>query len=402
MPCHTRRRQGGAAGTTFIMPSAEAWEQFEKDAKRQRVNLTDSKLDALFSYLLTRAPVSSQALQQGAVVPMNLAAKDQRKALQALCPKSKTKATLVFAVDQEAQAAAQAQAAAAAQAARARAQASGPFAGAALPQALGGSDDTLGAAPALPAGRTSGVGRWRQNGGGGAAAPPLHSPPRGGGGAGARDSTLGAGGAGSASMGDAPVQRAQQSVPGLGPLRLLLQAATGGRSRTAAAVAAAAAAAKEDPSESSEGDDPSAGTGLLLPTTYTARAETVNPGTGIAAAGPLVLVDGQEMELQAGVAIPVTSTTLSCDGAIFYTDAVPLPCNLLNRTVVAPPPPPPVNFTKVLPAVAAANASKIANETDAATAAAAATTTQRSGALASLLPLGSSMLAAVLLGLLLL
>jgi hypothetical protein len=112
-------------------------------------------------------------------------------------------------------------------------------------------------------------------------------------------------------------------------------------------------------------------------------------------------MDGQEMELKAGMGIPVMSTTLSCDGAIFHVDAVPLPCNLLNRTVVAPPPPPPVNFTAVLPAVAARNASAIANETDAATAAAAANT-QKSGGLAAALPLGSSVLAAVLLGLLLL
>jgi hypothetical protein len=253
--------QGGAAGTTFIMPSAEAWAQFEADAKKQRVNMTDAKLDALFSYLLTRVPVSSAALQKGAAVPMNLAAKDQKKALRNLCPKSKSKATIVFAVDQQAK---QSAAAAAPPMAPAAGMGGGMGADDAMavgsPDALGGSSDTLGAAPPMPTGR-AGMGGF-------------------GAGAGAEQPTLGA-----APMGAAPQQRMQQNIPGLGPLRRLLQAAAGTKKAAAPAPAAAAAEVEEeiDPNE-----DPSAFTGLLLPTTYQARADPATPGTGIAAAGGCV------------------------------------------------------------------------------------------------------------------
>jgi hypothetical protein len=103
----------------------------------------------------------------------------------------------------------------------------------------------------------------------------------------------------------------------------------------------------------------------------------------------VVLVDGQEMELQAGLAIPVTSMTYSCDGAIYNTDAVPLPCNVLNRTVVRPPPPQQINMTDVLPAQAAPDAANITGVP--ATSAAAAAT-----------PLLGSLMAAVLFAALLL
>lgn len=106
-----------------------------------------------------------------------------------------------------------------------------------------------------------------------------------------------------------------------------------------------------------------------------------------------MLVDGQEMELKAGLAIPVISMTYSCDGAIYNTDAVPLPCNVLNRTVVKPPPvePLPTNLTNVLPAQAAADATNV-------TAAPAA----KSAASVAAAPLIASLMAAMLLAALLL
>jgi hypothetical protein len=104
----------------------------------------------------------------------------------------------------------------------------------------------------------------------------------------------------------------------------------------------------------------------------------------------VVLVDGQEMELQAGLAIPVTSMTYSCDGAIYNTDAVPLPCNVLNRTVVRPPPPQQINMTDVLPAQAAPDAANITGVPATTSAAAAA------------MPLLGSLMAAVLFAALLL
>lgn len=96
----TIQLQGGAAGTSFVMPSADAWAQFEADAAKQKVNLTDSKLEALFSYLLTTAPITAAGLNAGTQVPMNLA--DSKKARTALCPKG-TNASIVFAADTSSQ-----------------------------------------------------------------------------------------------------------------------------------------------------------------------------------------------------------------------------------------------------------------------------------------------------------
>jgi hypothetical protein len=111
-------------------------------------------------------------------------------------------------------------------------------------------------------------------------------------------------------------------------------------------------------------------------------------------------MDGQEQELQAGLAIPVTSTTFSCDGAIFHTDAVPLPCNVLNRTIVKPVVEEvlPLNITEVLPAVASANATQIINGTDGGSD---NSTAAKSAAVTAAVPVAYSLVSAVLLGMLL-
>lgn len=125
------------------------------------------------------------------------------------------------------------------------------------------------------------------------------------------------------------------------------------------------------------------------------------------AAGPIVLLDGQEQELQAGLAIPVTSTTFACDGVIFYTDAVPLPCNVLNRTIVAPveeeeAPLLTKNITDVLPAQASANATQLVNATsDPAIPTPNATATAKSAAFAAAAPVAYSLVSAALMGMLL-
>jgi hypothetical protein len=114
-------------------------------------------------------------------------------------------------------------------------------------------------------------------------------------------------------------------------------------------------------------------------------------------------MDGQEQELQAGLAIPVTSTTFSCDGAIFHTDAVPLPCNLLNRTIVKPVEeeeavPLASNITQVMPAVASANASQIVNATEEPLN---PNQAAKSAAVTAAVPVAYSLASAVMLGLLL-
>ncbi|KAF6261656.1 hypothetical protein COO60DRAFT_744199 [Scenedesmus sp. NREL 46B-D3] len=262
-----RKVEDGAAGTTFIMPSAGAWAQFEADATAQKVNLTDDKLEALFSYLSTSAPITANTLAAGAEVRMNLAA--NRTAMTSLCPKG-TNATIAFASEYLAE----------------------------LPAVSG----TATAAPvAMMSGAIPGAG----------AAPT------------ARFVTAAEPAFSAATAASAPVFPA--AAPGFG--RKL-------------------AAAASD---------------LLLPTTFVNRPYLPGAASTAAATGPVVLVDGQEMELNAGQGIPVASKTYSCDGAIYNTDAVPLPCNMLNRTVVLPPAPQPINMTDVLPAQAAPGAASAAD-----------------------------------------
>jgi hypothetical protein len=146
--------------------------------------------------------------------------------------------------------------------------------------------------------------------------------------------------------------------------------------------------------------DSSVSTDLLLPTAFTPKPDPNAGGaTNLAAAmGPVMLVDGQEMVLKEGVAIPVTSMTYSCDGAIYNTDAVPLPCNVLNRTLVYPSPPPPPLAALLPPAVAAADA---VNATEPAAAAQPVAEAPKSAAAAAT-PLAASLMAAVLFAALLL
>jgi hypothetical protein len=118
-------------------------------------------------------------------------------------------------------------------------------------------------------------------------------------------------------------------------------------------------------------------------------------------AGPIVLMDGQEQELQAGLAIPVTSTTFSCDGAILHVDAVPLPCNVLNRTIVQPveeEAPLAQNITEVLPAMAA-NATQLVGGNDSSQAP--NVTAAKSAAVTAAVPVAYSFASAILLGMLL-
>jgi hypothetical protein len=290
--------QGGAAGTTFIMPSAEAWAQFEADAEKQRVNMTDAKLDALFSYLITRVPIAAQKMQQGVSVPMNLAA--DKKALASLCPKSAMKGQLVFATDTSAQLAATsdtavaartpapqfgAQPAAGAMGGRPMAGAGMGGAGAGMGAAAGmGGSQTLGAAPAGGMGGGMGMGGSQTLGAGPAggmgarpqqtlgAGPAMGGPSMGGG--------MGGGMGGQPTMGVAPARPAggEAAIPGLGPLRRLMQALGGDLSDSNKRMAQV-----EEPAPSEE--DPTAFSDLLLPTTYQAKVDTVGGGgPGIAAA----------------------------------------------------------------------------------------------------------------------
>lgn len=179
--------QDGAAGASFVMPSAEAWAQFEVDAQKQKVNLTESKLNALFSYLLTRAPISSQTLSTGAAVPMALTA--DKKAAVGLCPKG-TNATIMFKTDTTSDLPASSDAASAA-----------PAPAAAAPTALPGALP----AATLPAAATASPAFQPATGAAGAAAYP-----------GSSGSTLGSsGGFQTAPAATAPVPSAI-TAPGLG------------------------------------------------------------------------------------------------------------------------------------------------------------------------------------------
>jgi len=289
--------QGGAAGTTFIMPSAEAWAQFEADAEKQSVNLTDAKLDAVFSYLITRVPISAQALQKGVSVPMNLAA--DKKALAGLCPKSTQKGQLVFAADTSNTLAATSDAGTANRAPAPRfndgPNAAGPMAGPGMGPMPGGgagmgmggpnmgaNSATLGAAPAGmgmggPSTNNPNMGMGSVNnpsmGGPAMGGPAMGGPAMGG---------MGPAG-GQPTMGVAPQRMGNSgpSIPGLGPLRRLMQA-LGGASSGPLTSSNQRTAQVQEPAASEE--DPSAFSDLLLPTTYQAKVDSVSGGAGIAAA----------------------------------------------------------------------------------------------------------------------
>ncbi|KAI8469090.1 MAG: hypothetical protein J3K34DRAFT_425094, partial [Monoraphidium minutum] len=83
---------------------------------------------------------------------------------------------------------------------------------------------------------------------------------------------------------------------------------------------------------------PTTATNLLLPTSATAAAAAKRKGSSVLQ-GPVMVVDGAAVDLRSGVGIPVTSITYGCDGAVYHVNAVPLPCNLLGRTVMRAPPP---------------------------------------------------------------
>lgn len=291
--CLVALLQGGAAGTTFIMPSADAWAQFEADAEKQGVAMTDAKLDALFSYLYTRVPISAQKLQQGVSVPMNLAA--DKKALASLCPKSTQKGQLVFAVDNQATLAATSDTATASRTPAPR-FGNEPAAGAMGPRAGGmgamggagagandspfgppggmGSSAVLGAAPPS---RPMGGQMGGPMGGPGMGGPRMGGP--GMGGPGMAGPGMGGPMGGQPQMGVAPQRPAggEGAIPGLGPLRRLMQALGGALTNSNKRMGQV-----EEPAASEE--DPTAFTGLLLPTTYQAKADTVSGGAGIAAA----------------------------------------------------------------------------------------------------------------------
>lgn len=282
------------------MPSAEAWAQFEADAQKQRVNLTDDKLDALFSYLITRVPISAAKLQQGVAVPMNLAA--DKKALTSLCPKSTQKGQIVFAVDTSASLAATSDTAVAQRTPAPQfgpqpgAGAGRPMAGAGVGAGAGagmGGSQTLGAAPAGRPGMGMGMGGSQTLGagpaGGMGGSQTLGAGPAMGPGAGAgmggpgMGAGMGGGMGGQPSLGVAPARPAAGSdpaIPGLGenPLRRLMQALGGALSNSNKRMAQV-----DEPAPSEE--DPTAFSSLLLPTTYQAKQDTLGGGgAGIAAA----------------------------------------------------------------------------------------------------------------------
>lgn len=271
------------------MPSADAWAQFEADAEKQGVNMTDAKLDALFSYLYTRVPISAAKLSQGVSIPMNLAA--DKKALASLCPKSTQKGQLVFAVDTKASLAATSDVGAATRAPAPRfdqppAGAMGPRPGMGGPamggpgmggQGMGmGGSQTLGAAPAggMGMGGSSTLGAGPAMG----PRPGMGGPAMGGPGMGGPGMGGPGMGAGQPTMGVAPARTGSEpAIPGLGPLRRLLQALGGALSDSNKRTAQV-----EEPAPSEE--DPSAFNSLLLPTTYQAKIDSVSGGAGIASA----------------------------------------------------------------------------------------------------------------------
>lgn len=63
-----------------------------------------------------------------------------------------------------------------------------------------------------------------------------------------------------------------------------------------------------------------------------------------APSGPFVIIDGEALAIR-GSPINITNVINGCDGTIYFVDKVPLPCNLLNKTMILPTPIPKLNAT---------------------------------------------------------
>jgi hypothetical protein len=100
---------------------------------------------------------------------------------------------------------------------------------------------------------------------------------------------------GQPTMGVAPARSTgggDSAIPGLGPLRRLMQALGG------TVLPTSAAPAKDDPLPSEE--DPAAFSDLLLPTTYQTKVDSIGGGPGVAA------VSGERLGQSTQLAIVLT------------------------------------------------------------------------------------------------
>jgi hypothetical protein len=90
--------------------------------------------------------------------------------------------------------------------------------------------------------------------------------------------------------------------------------------------------------------------GLLLPTDFTGSLGgaptgavvdlyTAATGSGGPPTGPLFVIDGASKQTGRALGgIPVTRATTGCNGALFFVDTVPLPCNFVGRKAPYAPP----------------------------------------------------------------
>jgi hypothetical protein len=364
VPCALLPLMQGAGGArkTFVMPSEEAWQALAADAQAANKTLTKPIVDAILSYLYADADVASVV---GTAAPVKTAlAGVPAKQQAAICPKG-TNGTLVFAFDEAppaVQPSADAPGAVFAAPGAALGAAPGGVLGAAPGGALGAAPlgaapaGTLGAAPADSFGAAPGAALGLPS-----AADPATAAAYPG-----ALGTLGAVPASRPVVGGGFPSAAAPQAPSLAGLRHLLQKLpTGG-------------AASASNAES-----------LVLPTAFSgARRDGVS-----VIPGPIVVIDGAAVQLGLPEGIKVGSITYACDGAIYHTNSVPLPCNFLGRKAPAP--------VVVKPAVAAPVMTAINASLVNTTNIPGAVAVPKSAAAAAA-PMAASVVAAVLLGALLL
>jgi uncharacterized surface protein with fasciclin (FAS1) repeats len=291
------------ARATVILPTDEAWEKLQKENCGKK--LTDQQIEIVLAYLYSRADVTNGAVKGMRDMPTGLSAagasavQGAAKALKDVCPKG-ANATLTFAYEDDA-----------APVPVAVPMVAAPLGGAAL-----GAAAPAVAAPAVAAPGAAAPAKPA------AARPPPPAVITGD--LAAKSGPAAASKPVAAAAEIAPPEETEEVPVAAAPASTIQQPLLlGGRRRLASAA--------ED------------GAGLLLPTDFTGSlggASTgavvdlyaTEAGSGGPPTGPIFVVDGASKQTGRALGgIPVERSISGCNGALYFVDTVPLPCNFVNR-----------------------------------------------------------------------
>lgn len=331
------------ARATVILPTDAAWEKLIKENGGKK--LTPDQEEILFSYLFTRADVTNGGVKGMRDLPTGVsaagasAAKGAAKMLKDVCPQG-ANATLTFAYEDDA--------------------APVPVAPAPAPVALPGAAPLVGLGGA-------GLGATAASG-----APAIGAGPAAKGANATTATPANPLAAAAAARTPPPAVITGDLAAAKGPAAAKPDAAKPDAAKPDAAKPAAApakgpvgAGTAIAPPKEEEGDfvevptgdaqplplggrrrlaQAGDGEGLLLPTDFTGSlggASTgavvdlyaTEAGSGGPPTGPIFVIDGASKQTGRALGgIPVDRSVSGCNGALFFVDTVPLPCNFVNRT----------------------------------------------------------------------